>query len=436
MKISSLSIFCLPLALVVLPGTLQAQAQAGNPTADIQALRTQIEALKTDYQARIESLEKQLEEVQAQLLRLPEPETTAPVAAAASAQVSPGALNPAISVVSNFLGRADNQKVFLDGTPTRIDNTFNLREAEIDMRVPVDPYADAVLITSFESEVPGQFTASVEEGYVNIRKLPFMPSPLGLKFQIGRFRPAFGKFNTLHTHDLPQSTRSLLTEEFLGDEGFISQGVSTDFFLPTPWNENESLNARLQVLTGGDVAISPDWNHRMAYLGNIRWFKTIAGTHNTEVGWSSYWHPGTSTTPIARMHAIDFMYRWKPFRQGEWKSYLLGGELMFSDPVASPSEDGVVQRPKGVSVFTQWQFDRRKYGGVRFDYTTMIQDPALQRKSATPYFSYYFSEFLRLRLNFERRWSEIPTEDHRNTFYAELNWIFGSHPPEPFWVNK
>jgi hypothetical protein len=89
MKISSLSIFCLPLALVVLPATLQAQAQAGNPTADIQALRTQIEALKTDYQARIESLEKQLEEVQAQLLRLPEPET-APVAAAASAS-QPGA---------------------------------------------------------------------------------------------------------------------------------------------------------------------------------------------------------------------------------------------------------------------------------------------------------------------------------------------------------
>jgi hypothetical protein len=58
-------------------------------------------------------------------------------------------------VVSNFLGGRTNQKVFLDGTPTRIDNTFNLREAEIDMRVPVDPYADAVLITAFESEVPG-----------------------------------------------------------------------------------------------------------------------------------------------------------------------------------------------------------------------------------------------------------------------------------------
>jgi hypothetical protein len=434
MKTSSLSTFCLPLALALVPATLQAQGAIQN--ADVQALRTQIEALRTEYQGRIQALEKQLESIQAQMLRLPEPEAAPAAAVPATAQVSPGALNPAISVVGNFLGRADNQKVFLEDGTTRIDNQFNLRETEVDLRVPVDPFSDAVLITSFESERPGQIEATVEEGYVNIRKLPFLESPLGLKFQIGRFRPAFGKFNTLHTHDLPQSTRSLLTEEFLGEEGFISQGISTDFFVPTPWDENSSLNARLQVLTGGDVALSPDSNHRLAYLGNLRWFKTIAGTHNTEIGWSSYWHPGTATTPIARMHAIDFMYKWKPFRQGEWKSYLLGGEAMFSDPVESPSASGVVRRPKGVSVFTQWQFDRRKYAGARFDYTTTLADPTLQRKSITPYFSYYFSEFLRLRFNVERRWSEIPTEDRRNTFFAELNWIFGAHPPEPFWVNK
>src|SRR5262245_16585577 len=157
MKISSLSIFCLLLALMLSPSRLQ--AQTGN--ADLQALRAQIEALKTEYQTRIESLEKQLEEVQAQMLRMPEP-TAAPVAEASAAPTSLSALNPSISVSANFLGRADNQKVFFEGGPTRIDNTFNLREAEIDMRAPVDPYSDAVLITSLESEVPGQFNVSVE----------------------------------------------------------------------------------------------------------------------------------------------------------------------------------------------------------------------------------------------------------------------------------
>jgi len=432
MKSSSFSICCLLLAFTLLPAPLLAQAATQN--ADIQALRAQLEALKTEYQKRIESLEKQLEEVQVQLLKVPEPETAQAMGAAT--QVSPGALNPAISVVGNFVGRGDNQKVYASDGTTRIDNEFNLREAEVDMRVPVDPYSDAVLITSFESEIPGQIEASIEEAYINIRKLPFMQSPLGLKFQVGRFRPPFGKFNLLHTHDLPQTMRSLVTQEFLGDEGFIAEGISTDFFVPTPWDRNSSLNGRLQVLTGGNVAISPDSNHRLAYLGTMRYFKTFAETHNAEVGWSAYWHPGTATTPIARMYDIDFTYKWKPFRQGEWKSFVLGGEVMFSDPIASPSEPGVIERPKGTTTFAQWQFDRRKYAGARFDYTTTITDPTVQRKSLTPYFSYYFSEFLRARFNFERRWSDISSENHRNTFWAELNWIFGSHPPEPFWVNK
>ena len=142
MKISSLSIFCLLPALMALPARLQAQT----PNADIQALRTQIEALKTEYQVRIESLEKQLEEVQARLLRVPEADAVPAAVAAPSAPVSAGALNPAISVVTNFLGRADNQKVFLEDTATRIDNTFNLREAEIDMRVPV-----ILILTRFSS---------------------------------------------------------------------------------------------------------------------------------------------------------------------------------------------------------------------------------------------------------------------------------------------
>jgi hypothetical protein len=417
-------------------------------TAEVNALKTEIDALKADYEKRIQALETQLQEIQAQMLQIA-PETAEGAAPPpATVPTTPGALNPAISVIGNFVGRAEDKKVFNEDRE-RIDNNFNLREAEIDMRVPVDPFADGVLIMSLESETPGKFSADIEEGYVNVKKLPFMQSPLGMKFQVGRFRPAFGKFNTLHTHDLPTTMRSLATQEFLGGEGFISQGLSTDFFVPTPWDENSSLNARIQVLGGGDIAISPQSSNRLAYLGNLRWFKTFAGTNNLELAWSSYLHPGRrGETPMARLHGIDFMYRWKPFRQGEWKSYLLGGEFMFSDrphPGAAEPADVALnltnpeetsRRPYGTSVFTQWQFDRRKYAGLRWDYTTTLVDPTKQRRSLTPYLSYYFSEFLRLRLNYERRWSDILAENKRDSVFVELNWIFGSHPPEPFWVNK
>jgi hypothetical protein len=405
-----------------------ASAQQAPERVDLESLKAQVDALKAEYDKKIQELQSQIEQLQIQALQTETTTVSGPAQPAAAPQTL-GALNPAISVVGNFLARADNRKTFLeDGN--RIDNTLNLREAEIDMRVPVDPYADAVLITSLESERPGHFSADVEEGYVNIKRLPFVSTmPLGMKFQVGRFRPSFGKFNVLHTHDLPTSFRSLPTEEFLGEEGFIQQGLSTNFYIPTPWDENESIDATFQFLGGGDLAAAPESGNRKAYLGHLRWFRTFADTHNTELGWSTYYHPGRGEVSTSRLHAVDFMYRWKPFRQGQWKSYLLGGELMLADPVDS-------RRPYGYTAFTQWQLDRRKYVGVRWDTTKTLADPSLQRRSITPYLSYYFSEFLRFRLNFERRWSSLTSEERRSSVFLELNWVFGSHPPEPFWVNK
>lgn len=413
-----------------------AQANPQGLDQQLVELRAAFDRLRTDYERGIDELQAQMEDLQIQMLRAAS-DTGPVVAASAPPQVSYNSFNPAISVVANFLARADSRKVFIDES-SRIDNRFNLREAELDMRVPVDPFADAVFIMSLESETPGEFEVGIEEGYVNVKKLPFMPSPLGLKFQVGRFRPAFGKLNLLHTHDLPTSLRSLPTEEFLGEEGFIQQGVSADFFVPSPWGVNTSLNARLQVLSGGDLAVSPQSRNKLAYLGNLRWFQALGDAHTAEVGWSSYWHPGNDDGPIVRLHGLDFSYRWKPLRQGQWRSYLLGGEFMFSDrpSAGAKAASGGTNRPFGATVFTQWQLDRRKYVGVRWDYTKALADTDLERRSLTPYISYYFSEFLRLRLNYEHRWSDFLDEDGRNSVFAELNWIFGAHPPEPFWVNK
>ena len=263
------------------------------------------------------------------------------------------------------------------------------------MRVPVDPYADAVLITSFESEIPGQIEASIEEAYINIRKLPFMPSPLGLKFQVGRFRPPFGKFKLLHTHDLPQSTRSLLTQEFLGEEGFISQGVSTDFFLPTPWSENEALKCE----TPGAH------RRRRCDFAGFQSPPGIPGKHSLvqdNCGNAKHRSRMVQLLASGNFHDTDcanarhrFHVPMEAFSPGRVEVVLLGGEAMFSDPVASPSEPGVI------SVRRERAFSRNGNSIAEnmqaYVSTTRRQSRIRQcsEKVLTPYFSYYFSEFLR-----------------------------------------
>jgi hypothetical protein len=443
------------LAVLLIACSSAAQSQSGSndgsasPAGAIEALRAEISAMKSEYEDRIRRLEARIEELQVQVLRGgPDAETPSPTAPPApAAQTTAGVLNPAISVVGNLVGRADSQKVYGE-TGNRIDNKIILREAEIDMRVPVDPYADGVLITALESEAPSRFSVGVEEGYVNIKKLPFLDKPpLGLKIKAGRFRPAFGTINVLHTHDLPQTFRPLPIQEFLGPEGFVADGVSANFFIPAPW-ENSSLDFTLQALTGGDIATSPNPDARMAYLGHLRYYGTFGTSHNLELGWSSYFHPKGNGIAEADIHGFDFLYRWKPARRGEWRSFLVGSELMFGrraypEAAETPEVARAIAgqpagqgRPLGYYVFGQWQFNRRTYAGVRWDKTDILFNPALRRRSLTPFVSYYFSEFLRLRLNYEHRWSDLFTENRRNSVYAELNFVFGSHPPEPFWVNK
>lgn len=439
---------CLLALLFALPN--RSCAEDSSQAQAIEALKAQVEAMKINYETRIKDLEEQVQQLQIQRLQAPEAGIEAPTGQQPAVQTIPGALNPAIAVASNFVGRADSDNVFNeDGN--RIDSKLNLREAEIDMRVPIDPYADGVLITSLESETPGEFGVDVEEGYVNVKKLPFVERmPLGLKLKVGRYRPLFGQTNVLHTHDLPTTFRSLPISEFLGEEGFNANGVSANFFLPTPWDQESSLDATVDVLTGGHIAVSPDQQATLSYLGHVRWFRTFSDVNSVQLGWSSYFHPKGNDVTEADIHSFDFFYRWKPIRMGEWKSYLLGGELMFGRktyPRAAepadveqaieadniPSGEG---KPFGYSIFTQWQFNRRVYSGVRWDQTDILYNPDFNRKSITPYVSYYFSEFLRFRIDFEHRWSDLSTENGRNSLYFELNWIFGAHPPEPFWVNK
>src|SRR6266566_4650570 len=362
--ISSCLVVC---CAVMLPGTVSGQE------SELETLKRHLKEMQDQMRTMAERIELMEQEKEA--------EQSAPSQSAQSAAQSfPGALNPAISVIANFVGRADTQRVFND-SGDRIDNKMNLREAEIDMRVPIDPYADGVLIASLESESPGKFSAGVEEAYVNIKKLPFLSgSPPGLKLKVGRFRPAFGNFNRLHTHDLPQTFRPLAVQEFLGEEGFVQNGLSGNFFIPTPWDEKSSLDFTLEFLNGGDIAISPELQGRRSYLGHLRWFRTFKDTHNLELGWSSYYHPSGNNVPSANLHGFDFIYRWKPLRLGEWKSFLVGGETLFTRSRLSAPPNG---RPVGFTVFGQGQFNRRTYAGLRWDRTDSLLEPGAVRRSVT-----------------------------------------------------
>ncbi|MFQ5654183.1 MAG: hypothetical protein ACE5GW_05590 [Planctomycetota bacterium] len=346
----------------------------------------------------------------------------------------PSLFNPRITVFGNMVGRVDDKDVFNeDGDP--IDDRFNLREVEIDLRAAIDPWADGVMIIAVESEVPEEFDTAIEEGYLLLKRLPVIDSaPFGLKLKAGRFRAAFGRWNAIHTHDMPQTTRPLSLRTVLGEEGFVDNGLSAALALPTPGEAN-SLDLTLEALGGGNLPVAPgNAGEDPALLGHLKWFWDLAPGHDLEIGASGYGgRSDAAGTLDARLYGADITYKWKPFGGGEWRSFLVGGELFYADLERSGFSSG---SPLGGYLWSQLQFSKSLYLGVRADLAQELDDDSLETSAFGVFASYYTTEFLRFRLGYERFESDVAARDGLDTILFEINFVFGSHPVEPYWVNR
>ena len=450
----------------------------GQPESALETLRRQVEALEERLEAaerqrredaaRIRDLESEVDALKASAAVTAEP--GAPAAAGGgvvesaeqpqvgeterastspAATASPGmverlnAFNPRITVFGNGLLRLDDRNVYTedDGDFERAGSRFRLRETEVDLQAAIDPYADGVLVTAFEQEPTGDFETSVEEGYAVVKQVPFLEvMPLGLNLKLGRFRSEFGRLNRLHTHDLPQSTRPLAVKTFLGNEGSIADGASARLLLPTFLDDESAWELTTQVVQGGDVEVASDQNAANV-LANLRWSRGFGDAHYADLAGIFDWgRTNDGGGGNAFTYSLDGLYKWKPPRAGAWRSALLGGQLFYSDRTVRTGVPGGPRHrsvsPFGYFVFGQYQLDRRLYAGVRWDWTQNIDDTDVRRMAVHPYATYYFSEFLRFRLGYEHRWSQNNGQDDLNTVFGEFNFVFGSHPPHPYWVNQ
>jgi hypothetical protein len=138
------------------------------------------------------------------------------------------------------------------------------------------------------------------------------------------------------------------------------------------------------------------------------------------------------------MYGADVMFRHKP---DQFRSLVVGAEAFLGDRTFD-ADDGTGalvkgrNTPVGWFAYVQYQPDQPWYLGVRYDRVQDVDDDDLVTSVLGGYVSYYTSEFLRLRVGYEHRWSDVVLEDDVGSIMLELNWVFGSHPVEPFWVNR
>jgi len=350
-------------------------------------------------------------------------------------------LNPEITVFGDLGGSLST-----DGDDKRF-NRFNLREFELDFRAAVTPWADGALIVAAgehieqeggEAEIHTHF--HVEEGYLNFHTLPY-----DLALKAGKFRAAFGRNNLLHTHDLPQVTRPLAVEAFLGPEGLMTIGGSLGWIVPNPWERYVELIAEVVNSDGGEESqIFGGANAKNpALISHLKLFEDIGDWSFLEVGGSFlFGHTSDDADSRAYLLGLDGTYLWRDPKKPDFRSLLLQGELFWATNDWEFEEGGVERNDSiGFYALGQYQFAENWYAGLRYDYTEYpnleYHDGDDSEWALSSSISWYLSEFLRLRLEYQhRRFEWFGDHEDQDNLMLQLSFAIGAHPAHPYWVNR
>jgi hypothetical protein len=350
--------------------------------------------------------------------------------------------NPRITVFGDFTGRlqlGDHPFEVEDedsGERKQIDDRISLREVELDLRADIDPFAKGVLILAVEKErADADYGIDVEEGYATLETLP-----LNFRGKIGRWRQEFGVANNTHRHDLPWFDLPYSTQAFLGEEGVIGDGAALMWLAP-----RVPLQVQAHVFDPSGWFVTERANEPDLF-GRASYFFDVSDRSWLQLGGSVLYG---KTTPGGGHDAIlagaDLTFKWVESAQA---SFVLTAELYALDRENSiRDEDTNVrelrnERATGWFVAAQLQpWLWRWYFGARYDADDYFGEVEGNREWALSAFvSYYTTEFLRLRIGYEHREMERGPSGRRNdsfdTLLFQVTWVFGSHPAEPYWVNR
>lgn len=434
------------LAFLAASCAAHAQQSPGNPPDPSAAERA--------YEERIQALEKRLAELESAaktqheqdeldaLLKQAEAAGPPPVARPSTQQ---SVLNPKISVIPDFTGfyhKVTGDNEVADAFPGLFeeDNPFDLRSVDVEFRAPVSPGADAVAILGV-----GEEEAAFEEAYVVLHDLPW-----DLKAKVGRFKLGFGRMNVIHNHDLPQTDRPLVHRLVFGDEGTSGDGVSLSRPLysndPGSWLPTWS-DITVEVVNAANEEsplFGTEAHQEVAAVARWKNFWQIDDHQDLESGISTMQIGDSpeSTHGQVGAYGLDLTWRYKDPVPGSFRDWLVQAEVIRTSvenghPSVKNPEPSEDVDALGEYLTVQRRLDEQHYLGVRLDHAESPQIEDADVYGITPYLTWYMNEFLRLRLQYQYLNGSVDhAESHSHALGFQLTWVFGAHPPEPYWVNK
>ncbi|MBU3933448.1 MAG: PspA/IM30 family protein [Candidatus Omnitrophica bacterium] len=322
----------------------------------LQTLKAQFEEMKSNYETKITQLETKVEQLKQQTEVVEAKAAQVPQAPQTGLGRYSQNFNPDISVIGDFT---------FHGTDKKSDeqyNQFKMRQAELAFSAPVDPYSRADLFLHVEPSGE-EWKIGLCEGYLTLLNLPIE----NLQGKIGKFKANFGKVNRLHLHSLPWVDYPNVLTNFLGEEGMSQSGVSASYLIPNPWDKYLELTFEA-INNRNSASFAGSQGRDMVYLAHLKNFFDLNEESTLELGGSIATGPNDDGHGKNRttLEGIDLTYKWRPLKEGLYKSITFQNEFLFSQ---KDQTDTKQVDSWGAYSSLQYQFAKRLSAFGRYDYS-------------------------------------------------------------------
>ena len=165
-------------------------------------------------------------------------------------------------------------------------------------------------------------------------------------------------------------------------------------------------------------------------LFHLKAYRDLSEDANLEVGGSwtranNLEGPGFHTA----LTGVDATFRWKPLRQGLYKSVLVRAEWTLSER----ETPGGTVRADGYYAWGQYQFGRRWFAGFRHDESDHADDASLRDRGNSLVLTFWPSEFTQVRAQARRNVYARPEASVTATeLLLQLQFAIGAHGAHPF----
>ena len=338
------------------------------------------------------------------------------------------ALNPEISLTGDIFASVRSEDADADN--------FIPREFELSIVSALDPFTRAKIFLSAEEEGGGieVFPASeeeeqeggaalvVEEGY-----LEWVSLPGGIGIKVGRFFQQFGRLNRWHSHALQFQSRSLPHLAFIGEESLAQDGASFHWLLPT--SGGGAYETTFEITRSTNEALFGESNG-LSYLGHINAFWQLSTSTDLDLGVSAI--TGDYRDRVEKSHnrlfGAEASFNWAPPDRSLYRGFTLRGGVMLSDPgkvFGLPEPESAA----GFWSLAELKLSRQWIASGRYDWVENPEDPDESAWLVSPALTYWQSEFVRLRAEYD-----ILRNPGRTTgqFTFRITFAMGPHKHETY----